>query len=213
MDLVYKNKIYLLVDEAYRDGKFKHFYLLFLNRENGNFVYTVQMAVNYIKTLESATVTQEFIHQEFVACLPIDEYPEVIDYINNGYIELNIFEETVIIAKRLNNEIQNYLNLNEPTISSKFYKDYEKITQYKYLLKTKKIELPTEFNEFENNYHIFLNKKRVYEIDLRTKLKITKIQNTINYFQWKPILTFEEMKELESNHRQLEKLKNDLPNL
>lgn len=213
MELVYKNKSYLLVDESYREGHFKNFYLLFLNRESGNFVYTVQMAVNYIKKLDSATIDQEFIHQEFVACLPIDEYPEVIDYINNGYVELNIFEETKAIAKRLNHEVKKYLNSNEPTTSLQFYKDYEKITQYKYLLKKKKIELPNDFSEFENNYHIFLNKKRVYEIELRTRLKITKLQNSINYLQCKPILTNDEMEELESNHRQIEKLKNDLSDL
>jgi hypothetical protein len=177
--IVYKEEIYTLGknDTAYCSN-----FLLFLRQGSKRTAYTVQMAVNYIKKIPEASFDQSFEEQDFVACLPIIDYPEVLKYIENGCKPLNILELADTLAKQLVVDLGNLLNERGST-GVKLVEKTEKLYQYKKLLEVEGQELPQSIYNFEELYHSYLNRQRVMKYSLEHRLKsralITDIQHYI----------------------------------
>ena len=101
MKIIYREEDYYFVPTDYTSPGFKHFYLLFIREGGSRKAYSVQMAVNYISTLTTATIDQEIDEQTFVACIPMSEYPEVLEFLDNDCREIDIYSLCDNLANNL----------------------------------------------------------------------------------------------------------------
>lgn len=176
--IVYREEIYNL---GKNDTVFNSNYLLFLRQGSKRTAYTVQMAVNYIRKIPEASFDQSFEEQNFVACLPVSDYPEVLKYIKNGCKSFDIFELADMLASQLVVDLGNLLN-ERGSNGLRLVEKTEKIYQYKKLLEFDNKELPQSIYDFEELYHSFLNRQRMMKYSLEHRLKSRAIITDIQHY-------------------------------
>lgn len=181
MKIIYKNEVYSFIDTDYTSPGFKHFFLLFTNEENNRKAYSVQMAVNYIRELPTATIDQEIDEQTFVACIPMTEYPEVIEYLKNNCKGIDLKRLTDNLANNLIEILIELLNSNNDINDKQLINKTEKLSQYVKLLELNRIEKPQSLFKFDEYYHTYLNKQRVFKYSLKYKLRIRSLIMDIDF--------------------------------
>lgn len=195
MKVIYRNQDYLLVDESFTKSEFKHNFLLFVNDTHKRLVYSVQMAVNYISTLPHAAFNETIDEQYFVACLPITEYPEILDYLQNKSNSLTTSQLADKEATRLIELVTQLLNDNKSVNEANFLDRLYKLTQHKRLLEIENTESPQSIYSFEELYHIYLNKQRLFKTSFQHQMEFRRLSSSLKYFTRIPQLSAEEFSE------------------